>query len=617
MRACFLFLLTHLLLPGLRAQTAPVSLTSPDKNLTLRFSLVQNRVRYAVEYRGRVVIEPSALGLQLNEQEVGPARALAAVEPRTVRETYATRGVHSTAANHYNAAAVAVSGLSPAPDFRLEARVFNDGVALRYVLAARGPSLITAEATEFTIPAGSTVWSQPDVHYYEGMYQQRPIEEVAVGLQAGPPLTVRLPDKQAYLAITEGGLTDFAGISLLATGPRTFRAALAGPTQKTGPVVETPWRIIEVGANLNTLVNCDIVQNVSAAPDAALFPQGMATSWLQPGRSVWSWLAGNGGVTFENMKNFSRLAGELGFEYNLVDEGWSSWHDGGKAPMALLKELVDYSAAQKVKVWVWKAYPDRNGVPGLHDAAARRAFFKQCQEIGVAGLKIDFFDSEKQEIIDFYQAALHDAAEMHLMLDFHGANKPTGEARTWPNELSREAVQGLENGHKNWPLYNTTVPFTRYLAGHADYTPLTFGPAGQGTTLSHQVATVAAFTSPLMCLAANPETILTSKARAFITAIPTVWDETIVLPQSEISELVLLARRHGPTWYLVALNGPTARQVTVDLGFLGPGRYQAATLADDSSAPEAALIGQGTARRSDARTLILRAGGGFLGKFTK
>ncbi|MGI4834583.1 MAG: glycoside hydrolase family 97 catalytic domain-containing protein [Janthinobacterium lividum] len=609
-------LAAHLLpAPALLAQTRQETILSPDKRLALTLFFTGDQLQYKVVFRGKPVIEPSALGLQLGTQAVGRGQAFGRVQRTSFSATYAWRGVHSQAINAYNQASLSVAPAAPAAAFRLEARVFNNGVAWRYVVPEAGAGPVRADNTEFAIPAGSTVWSQPDIGSYEGRYQRQPIEAVPVGQLAGPPLTVALPAQQGYLAITEGGVTDFAGMSLVATGPRVFKANLTG-TVATGATIETPWRVVEVGADLNTLVNCDIVHNVSPAPDASLFPQGLATPWLQPGRSVWSWLAGNGGVTFENMKRFSQWAGQLGFEYNLVDEGWTHWNDGGKDPWALMQELVAYSATQKVKVWVWKAYPDHDGTPGLQQAAARQAFFRHCRDIGVAGIKIDFFNTESQEVIRFYQAALHDAAELHLLLDFHGANKPTGESRTWPNELSREGVRGLEN-ETVWPAHNTTLPFTRYLAGHGDYTPLTFRPIGQGTTLAHQVATLATFTSPFLCVAANPEELLTSPARELITSIPTVWDETIVLPQSEIGALSLLARRRGTTWYLTALNGAASRQLPVSLAFLGKGPYQALTLADSPDLPAKGTIKRTTVTSQTSLTLALQAGGGYLGIFRK
>jgi alpha-glucosidase len=601
------------LAPTLAAQTRQETILSPNKQLALTLSFAGDQLQYQILLRGKPVLEPSGLRLQLDTQVVGLGQAFTSVQRTSVAETYACRGVHSQATNAYNQASLAVTPTASAAAFRLEARVFNDGVAWRYVVSQVGAGLVRADDTEFVLPAGSTVWSQPDIVNYEGRYQSQPIDAVPVGQLAGPPLTVVLPDRRGYLALLEGGVTDFAGMALLCTGPRRYKAQLRGPVTITA-TLETPWRIVEVGSDLNTLVNCDIVSNVSPKPDARLFPQGLATPWLQPGRGVWSWLTANRSVTFDNMKHFSQLAGQLGFEYNLVDEGWSRWHDGDKDAWTLLQELVAYSATQHVKVWVWKAYPDHDGTPGLQQAAARQAFFRRCHEVGVAGIKIDFFNGETQDVIKFYQAALREAAELHLQLNFHGANKPTGESRTWPNELSREAVRGLES-EKVWPAHDAALPFTRYLAGPGDYTPLTFGPLGQGTTLAHQVATMATFTSPFLCVAADPAELLTSPARELITSIPPVWDETLVLPQSELGSLSILARRQGTTWYLTALNGEASQHLSVPLAFLGKGPYQALTLADNPDMRAPAALQRATVTRRTVLPLTLQAGGGYIGIF--
>jgi hypothetical protein len=605
------------LLGALQSSTlqAQTSVQSPDKKITLTLTRSNEQLLYQVTFNGKTVIAPSSLALEIAGAPTRAVNGTGKPVFTKVNETYSSRGVHSKAVNNYQQVTLPVTGAGNVPVFRVQARVFNNGVAFRYLLDAAGKNTIDADNTVFSIPAGSTIWSQGDIGAYEAKYRQQDIGEVKAGQKAGPPLTIQLPEGAGYAAITEGGLTDFAGMSLVATGNNPIKAHLTGQTQTTGNIA-TPWRIIQIGADLNTLVNCDIVYNVSPPMDKQLFPQGYNSSWIKPGKSVWSWLAGNGDVTFENMKRFSKWAGELGFAYNLVDEGWSRWNDGGKDKWQLLKELVQYSDSQHVKVWVWKAYPDRNGVPGLKDATARRAFFKQCKDIGIVGLKIDFFDEESQEVIDFYQAALKDAAAMHLMLDFHGANKPTGEARTWPNEMSREGIRGLENG-TDWPGHNTTLPFTRYLAGHGDYTPLTFRDIGKGTTLTHQVATMAAFTSPFLCVAADPQAILASPAKEMIQSIPAVWDETVILPQSKIGALAVMARRSGDTWYLCALNGTTPTTVTIDASFLGKGNYHAAIMGDDQSSVDKAQFSDQTVTGKSKITITMPPGGGYLARFSR
>src|SRR5262249_15486979 len=158
------------------------------------------------------------------------------------------------------------------------------------------------------------------------------------------------------------------------------------------------------------------------------------------------------------------LAGELGFEYNLIEGFWERWSE------AELRELVAYSKERKVGVWLWKHSKK------VRDPAERRKFFAMCRDVGVVGVKLDFFDHEAKEVIDLYQAARGQAAECPLMRDFRGANKPAGESRAWRSEPSREGVYGLEPpSAREWGRHNPTLPFTRYLAGPGDYTPVVFG----------------------------------------------------------------------------------------------------------------------------------------------
>ena len=204
------------------------------------------------------------------------------------------------------------------------------------------------------------------------------------------------------------------------------------------------------------------------------------------------------------------------------------------------------------------------------------------------------------------------------MLDFHGANKPTGLERTWPNELTREGVYGLEHkANLTWAAHNTTLPFTRLLAGHADYTPMHFGDRRRETTWAHQIASAAIFTSPLLVYAANPRNILANPGVEMIKTIPSTWDETIVLPQSEIGELAVFARRSGTRWFLAVMNGPSARAIHVSLSFLGTKEYKALLIRDDAENAAAIRTERAGLRRGDSIDIEMRVGGGFIGRFSE
>jgi alpha-glucosidase len=234
------------------------------------------------------------------------------------------------------------------------------------------------------------------------------------------------------------------------------------------------------------------------------------------------------------------------------------------------------------------------------------------------GAKIDFFDHEAKEIIDLYQALLRSAAEHKIMVEFHGANKPAGESRTWPNEMTREAIRGLEYRSMNLrSTHNTTLPFTRFLAGHADYTPMHFGERRRETSWAHQIASAIVFTSPLMIYGAHPQHILDNPAAELIKTIPSVWDETIVLPQSEIGELAGFARRRDDTWFIGILNGLTGRTMRVTLQFLGRQNYHATLVRDQMDQPAAVRMENVTLNRGGGLTITMRAGGGFAARLAR
>lgn len=602
-------------------QENTTKVSSPDKNIVLTVALQGGQLYYQISLKKQPVITKSKMGMMVNNMPFTGGSSVDNIEQTVIRETYPWRGIKNTAINYCNDAKIKITGEDGSSSFTIETRVFNDGVAFRYIIPQESDDSITDDLTEFSIPKGSIIWSQPSVYDYEGNYVKQPVEQVKAGQTAGPPVTVLLPDKSGYAAITEGGLVDFAGMSLTATGTGKFKATLAGTVKLKGDI-KSPWRVIEIGKDLNTLVNCDIIHNVSPQPDRQLFPEGFNTPWIQPGKAVWSWLAGNGRVTFENMKRFSQWAGELGFAYNLVDSGWWKWHEDNKDRWALLRELVQYADSQHVKIWVWKNYQDRGGIPGLKHPDVRREVFEKCKQAGVVGLKIDYLGKETEEVMKFYQDALKEAAEMHLMIDFHGAAKPVGAMRTWPNEMTREAIRGLEYGSipgksTDWATHNTTLPFTRFLAGHADYTPVSFRSNIKGTTRAHQVASMAVFTSSLMCLAIDPEMLLTNPCKKMIQRIPTTWDETIVLPQSAIGQLAIYARRKGETWYLAALNGTEPTHIKIPLSFLGNGQYKAFFVKDSINGSPMVTIDSSTVKRKQAITIQMLSGGGFIGRFEK
>jgi alpha-glucosidase len=609
-----------------RAAGEVITFASPNGQVQFVLFAAGSQLRYRLIRQTRIMIEMSQLGILIDGVDLGRDSTTGRIERYRINEKYPTRGGHSEATNNCNGARISLTHKPSKTEYILEIRVYNDGIAFRYVVPDAGKdSRVPDEATAFKLPAGSTVWFHDFEGHYEGIHQKKEIGEVKEGEWAAPPLTIKLPNRAGYAAITEGALINYAGMGLQADGQRGFKAVLghalpishpfdlrygkeeakrlAKPAAIAGTIT-TPWRVVMTGRDLNTLVNCDLVNNVSPPPDKKLFPQGQRTGWIKPGRAVWRYLDG-GENTFDGIKEFSRLAGQLAFEYNVVEGLWQRW------PESQMRELVDYSNQQKVGIWFWKHSKD------LRTPEARANFFSLLNRLGVVGTKIDFFDHEAKEVIDLYQALLRSSAEHKIMVEFHGANKPAGETRTWPNEMTREAVRGLEyRSMAARAQHNTTLPFTRFLAGHADYTPMHFGERRKETSWAHQIASAVIFTSPLMIYGANPNNILENPAAALIKTIPSVWDETVVLPVSEIGEIAGFARHRAGDWYLAIMNGPNARTVKVELDFLGRRRYQAMLLRDQPNDPAAVRIRLVNSARRDVIEIEMRAGGGFVARFT-
>ena len=341
----------------------------------------------------------------------------------------------------------------------VDARAFNDAVAFRIVVEGTGRRVPDA-ATGFQLPAGSILWSHGLRDHYEALYERRRIEDVREGEWAAPPITVKLPDSARLRGDHRSGPAQLCRHGAPGGWPRA-----ASREARPRPPARLPLHAaIRRGQREASRRSCagrrqnhyalarrdrrprpqHARQQRCRSPTSArrripqLFPMELRTAWLKPGRAVWRYLDG-GESTPEGIKEFSRLAGELGFEYQVVEGQWAKW------TAEQLRDVVEYSKEQGVGILVWRHRRT------LEDPAERRALFASLQQAGVVGVKVDFLDHEAKEVIDLYQAILADAAESKLLINFHGSNKPAGEARTWPNEMSREGIYGMEHKSiKEW-----------------------------------------------------------------------------------------------------------------------------------------------------------------------
>ncbi|MGB2714579.1 MAG: glycoside hydrolase family 97 catalytic domain-containing protein [Vicinamibacterales bacterium] len=614
----FLFIALGATPPQGRSSLGPVQLSGPRKQLGIAVASVAGRLTWSVTLAGKSVLEPSDLGLVLDGQDLGRGAVITRAENYRVDEKYPWRGAHSEAVNRANGTRIRVRHDASKTLYTIDVRASDDSASVRFIVPGQG-SRVPDAGMSFRLPAGSIVWSHGLGDHYEAVYERRRIEDVPDADWAAPPVTFKLPGDTGYAAISEADVRDYAGMALQADGQRGYRERLghshppnypfklrfgdenikrlSAPAALEGTIT-TPWRVVMAGRDLNTLVNSDAIHNLCPTPDKTLFPQGSRTPWLRPGRAVWRYLDG-GESSVGGIKEFSRLASELGFEHQIIEGQWQKWSE------AELRDVVEYSRARNVDVWVWR---HRNT---LGDPTKRRELFAALEKIGVKGVKVDFFDHEAKEVIDLYQAVLRDAAEHHLMINFHGANKPAGESRTWPNEMTREGIFGLEHRRMEaWGAFNTTFPFVRMLAGHADYTPVVFGERRKETSWAHQIASAVILTSPVLVYGGNPASFLANPAVEMIKSIPSVWDETRVLPPSEIGELALFARRSGNRWFIAAMNGPTERTINLDLSFLPSGSRRALIVRDKLD--ESGAVEVESRAVTKPLTLPMRASGGFV-----
>lgn len=614
------YITAFLVVSGLSMASA-VELKSPDGKVIAKIVVDNGRLNYTVARAGVPILEKSEMGITIDGVDLGKDAVLGQPKLGAIDEKYPWYGVKSEAVNHCNTAAIPVkSGLV---NWTLEARAYDDGFAYRYVVPGKGRRTVTGEKTNWILPAGCQIWYQTNITNYEGVYRRSKPANI---YRLGFPVTIELPDG-TYAAITEGAVFNYSGMTLRATEENILQGVFEDDPNGFAleGKINSPWRIIMTGPDLNALVNCDIIHNVCEPPDKKLFPQGIKTEWIKPGRALWHWWSDRGGhfegLAVEKQKWWVDKAAEMGFEYILVDAGWERmWEQDGRDKWAALKELCDYAGRKNVRVWVWKRWAagkaENVQMVGIDKAENRRDFFARCSEAGVAGVKVDFIDSESKERIDFYTSVLKDAAAFKLMINFHGANKPTGESRTFPNEMTREGVRGLEyeRGGKLRADHYATIPFTRFLAGHGDFTPCTFDPNMlKGTTVTLQLATAIVFTSPMLHWADRPELYEASPAFEVMKQVPSTWDQTLVLPGSKIGELAALARRKGNNWFVGIINGSKEkRNYELDLSFLGDGRYKAVLVRDRIDNPAAMLVENADLDRTGKIALEMAPGGGFV-----
>ena len=549
------------------------------------------------------VVEIAAIGIGIDGVNLGDQpKVISVSKPKEVRESYRCWGAHATADNHYNEYVVDLQSQS-GQSWTMEIRLFDDAVAYRLRVALEGKHRIDGDFANWQVPADATIWQQTAHNRsYEGEYLGSKVSELEPGCPIMLPATLVLPGNAGYAMLTEASLVNYSDRILEVTSEGTFRQYCHNDNEgwdQEGEVV-TPWRAVVVTADLNQLVNSDAVANL--CPPASKTLQDAA--WIEPGRCSWHWLS-----TFhprlEDQKEWIDGTSQLGWEYYLIDDGWRDWNGGGDAAWDAIADLVKYAAEKDVRLWAWV---DSKYV-FTHEQ--REEYFQRAHRIGLVGLKIDFPHAANVEWVNWYEDTLEDAAKAHLMIDFHGPVKPTGRQRTWPNELTREAIRGREQG-KLPASHDTALPFVRFVQGPADYTPtMLTADKLNGSTMTHELAMSVVFTSPLLCMGDRPQHYLDSPAADLLKGLPCTWDETIVLPGSEVGSVAAFARRKGDDWFIGVINAAEGDFV-INTDFLGNRAYQLVEFLDVAGKNDQLDRKESLINGGDSLSLRLSKDGGYV-----
>ena len=594
-------------------QGAKVRVKSPDGKAVIVVTDAGG-LSYTVLFDGREVVDKSRFGIVADGVDLGADVALKKSSSRRIRESYPMYGGHARAIIHCRETTLSVR-TAAGETYALDVRAYNDGVAVRSRLPVKAGRKINGEATEWKLPGNPLAWYQTDLWGYEGIFQGDRLEDLPLGKKIALPITLTLPGG-GYALVTEANLLNYSDLGVQVAADHSLRAYFHARSNRNGwttdEAVVQPWRVTLLARNLNALVNSDLIRNLcpAAAPELA------KAKWIHPGRSSWQWWS-SGGPRYSEQHQWVDWTKQLGFEYYLVDEGWRNWKADGKDNWDCLRDVCEYAKTRGVKIWIWV---NSNEVP---NASRRTNLFDHAVALGVVGVKIDFEPEADVRWVNWYDETLRDAAARHLMTDFHGANKPVGRERTWPNEMTRESIRGHEyhilRYHRTLPpRHDCILPFTRFVIGPADYTPTVFNPKElRGYTWARELAQAIVFTSPFLCYADHPTNYLNNPALDVLKAIPATWDETVVLPGSEIGKCVAFARRTGKTWFIGVINGPDATTLNLPLNFLRRGKYRMIQLGDAPDRDDAWQREEKVVRRGDSVPLTLRRGGGCVIKLNE
>ncbi|MBN1996116.1 glycoside hydrolase family 97 protein [candidate division KSB1 bacterium] len=600
------------LLFSLPAFAKTYTLVSPDKNIKLTVD-VKEDITWQIDYKEKTVIAPSIISMQLGDGQIlGKNPKLKKAVKNNIKNTIEPLyGQFAKIEEKYDVIEL------PFDNYSLEFRVYNEGAAYRFLTAFSDNITVANEKVNFQFSDDCELvcLESSNLHGYENNYKNLLISKLGTKSYLCLPLLARVPDGPNVM-ITESDLLDYPGLYLR----RSTKNALAGflpeyPLEvaqdkgrgfdlvvqkradyiaKTTGTRSFPWRLVAFAENDIDFIGNNLVYLTATENKLK------ESSWIQPGLVAWDWwndinMTGvdfKTGFNTETFKYFIDFAAENGIRYVNLDEGWSNQFDLMElAPELDMMAVVEYAKQKKVGLFLWCVWHtlDRQ----LSQALDRFA------EWNIAGIKVDFMNRDDQIAVNFYQRVAEEAAKRKILVNFHGAYKPTGLCRTYPNVINREAVLGLE--YSKWsnrvtPKHDVTIPFIRQFAGPMDFTPGAMNnanernfasifsrPMSQGTRC-HQLAMFVVYYAPLEMLCDTPTSYQNEPdILKLLSDMPTSWDETRGI-KGRVGEYIVVARRKGKTWYLGAMTDWITRQVETDLAFLGDGKYKAVVFKDGINA---------------------------------
>jgi alpha-glucosidase len=502
-------------------------------------------------------------------------------------------------------------------------RAYNDGVAFRYEFPDKeGSFVVNDELTSYTIPSKNNRWMEKWDMANEGLYSL--IKDLNIQQTWSYPALFESSDATCWYLIHEADVNrNYCGTKLSNVSDKSkYKLTFPDPGDGNGefqPAItlpwKSPWRVIIMGSLAN-IVESTLIDDVSSPSIIS------NTNWIKPGIASWNYWSNNHGTKdYKVVCEFADLAAEMGWTYTLLDWEWDQMGNGGNLDDALkyinslgIKPLMWYnSGAFK---WVRATPVDR-----ILTHENRMKEFAKLQKLGIAGVKIDFFLSEKQDIIKYYLDILDDATKYNLMVYFHGCIVPRGWSRTYPNLMTCEAVRGAEwynNGPEfttTAPEHNATIPFTRNVVGPMDYTPVTFTNSQfpHITSYGHELALSVVFESGIQHFADRPEGYfdLPDAARSFLKKVPCAWDDTKLLDGYPGKE-VIIARKKGDSWFIGGINAEQReKQKTVSLSFLPKETKYKLTLIADGKHDKSFDTRYALVDSSDSITVKMLRRGGF------